>query len=295
MAECALPTKTAPLGRRGQSLLGKGALLFLPSLTFFVICSFFATVYHWAPALVFIIVAVCIGLGVMQWRQSIAGGHDPLRFYLALECLAATGLAVIIGVLVYRSWLASYWLCVDSHVYTNILPSESADGYLDAGKLVFADDSVVNTNHSVGFKDRHVYCVAPIIEDPLAVQAMGGHMQAVQFWAVGVDCCGARGKFACDDSWDWRARSGLVVRGPDFHPQYLQAALQAEAAFGLPHAFGGHLFVRWLRDPEQLELDYWRTGAGILFVAVLCHLLATIVAAWFINKAMIGDHGWGFR
>jgi len=280
------PGKAAFVGRGGPSLLERGALVVLPCLIFCVLCAFFASVYHWAPAIVWLLLLACVVLGVMQWRQATRSRPDSMRAYLALECLAAAGAAALVGLLVYESYMALYWSCADSHVYTNILPSESADGYVDAGKLVFADDSIVNKNHSVGFKDRHVYCVAPIIDDPLMVPV---GEQAVQFWAVGLDCCGPRGAFACDDAWDWKARSGLVVRGLEMHPQYLLAARQAEAAFGLPRPMGDQVFVRWLRDPEAMELDYWRAGAGLLFAAAVFHALASCVAAWFIvNKAVPG-------
>jgi len=265
----------------------------LPTLTLAILCAFFATVYHWAPALVFLLVIICVGAGIMQWRQSLRE-QNPLRFYVALECLAAVAAGVAVGWLVYDRFLAFYWYSVESHVYTNILPTEPATGYIDAGKLVFADDSVVNKNHSVGFKDHRVFCVAPIIEDPAAVLALG-EPQAVHFWAVGLDCCGARGAFSCDDSWDWRARSGFVVRSHEMHAQYVEAAQQAEAAFGLPAPMGEQLFVRWVRDPERLELNYWRSGAGLLFAAVVLQALVSCVAAGFVLKSATGRASWGFR
>ena len=47
-----------------------------------------------------------------------------------------------------------YWLYHDSHAYANVLPSEPAAGYLDAGKLVFADEAHIDARRGMGFKDH---------------------------------------------------------------------------------------------------------------------------------------------
>ena len=49
-----------------------------------------------------------------------------------------------------------YWLYHDSHAYANVLPSEPAAGYLDAGKLVFAEEAHIDARRGMGFKDRDV-------------------------------------------------------------------------------------------------------------------------------------------
>lgn len=46
-----------------------------------------------------------------------------------------------------------YWLYHDSHAYANVLPSEPAAGYLDAGKIVFAEEAHVDAGRGMGFKD----------------------------------------------------------------------------------------------------------------------------------------------
>lgn len=287
------PQHRRPPKRNTSGQLERVALLSLPSVIFAFLCLLFATVYHWAPALVWFVVLVLVATGISQWRKATSGRSEPLRFYLALESLIAVLCAVLAGLLVYRAYLMQYWTWADSHVYANILPSEPAGGYLDAGKIVFADDSVVSRNESVGFKDGGmVYCVAPVLDDPVAVEQEG---QPVHFWAVGKDCCAARGGFACDDVWDWRARSGLVLHGRHLPRQYMEAVQQAQAAFGLAKQDGPVLFMRWLRDPEVMELDYWRAGSGLLLVAILAQALASLVASWFIRKAMTGVGGLGFR
>ena len=83
--------------------------------------------------------------------------------------------------------------------YLNVLPSESAAAHADAGKLLFSLDTKVDTSKTVGYRAKHVYCVAPIMDYATTV---------IQYWAVGVDCCQGRGQFACGDVVD--VKVGMV-------------------------------------------------------------------------------------
>ena len=130
-----------------------------------------------------------------------------------------------------------------------VLPSEPAAAHADAGKLLFSLDTKVDTSRTVGFRSRHVYCVAPIADYATT--------STIQYWAVGVDCCQGRSQFACGDVTDSKARSGLVVfdnRG--FFPSQMhffqQAAKQAAAEYGVVSARDA-IFVEWTRDATALQ------------------------------------------
>ena len=72
------------------------------------------------------------------------------------------------------------------------------------GKLIFSLDARVDTARSLGYKAKTVFCVAPIIDYAT---------DSVEYWAAGSNCCGQRADFSCDDVWNPKARSGVVMMG----------------------------------------------------------------------------------
>jgi len=74
----------------------------------------------------------------------------------------------------------------------------------------------------------HTYCVAPILS---------ADAEKAEFWAVGVDCCGARASFMCDDAAVATVsdqKTGLVHSGHD----------------------GYHFIYQFLRVDSFLILDF---------------------------------------
>mmetsp|Transcript_54886 Transcript_54886/g.117783 ORF Transcript_54886/g.117783 Transcript_54886/m.117783 type:complete len:318 (-) Transcript_54886:43-996(-) len=258
-------------------------LALLPWLVFVAVCWLFsAGAYHAAPRVVAVLLvgaaAACAEQGLRRRsRGDVAEeASNRQRLNISVLCLLALGIATTVGILTYDGWLAYYWSCGRSHAYANVLPSEAAAGYADAGQLIFADEARVDASRGLGYKDGGVFCVAPIRDEAWGIGP-------VQFWAVGMNCCDARGGFLCDDAWDPKARAGVVVSrdealGRDWHPEYLLAVEQAEAAFDLVSSPDAVL-VRWVADPERLLVNLWRAGTGILVVAGAVHLLFSIVMA----------------
>lgn len=165
----------------------------------------FASTYHVMPVFVWLIALAL--LAVCLWHAR----HQPRSHWhslLPVSCIAAVLVSCTLGLVAYRSFYSIYWLYHDSPSYANVLPSEPAAGYLDAGKIVFAEEARVDRGRGMSFKDGSRYCVAPIVD---------ASTKLVQFWAAGLDCC-RRGSFECDDAWDEKAHAGLVLQHA-WHPQ----------------------------------------------------------------------------
>ncbi|CAK0871501.1 unnamed protein product, partial [Prorocentrum cordatum] len=245
------------------------------SAGFISVSLLFALAYHrhkeatWA-LLSFATLALLV---LVRWLDP----DEKWQFYTVAMCLVAIVAATVVGVFTYGEFLGKYWNARGSHSYANVLPSEDAAGYADAGKLVFAEEARLDVSRALGYKDVNVYCVAPVLDDaPLA---------EVQFWAVGVDCCEQRGSFDCDDAWDSDARSGVVVSPlHGWHSQYALAVRQAEHAFELASA-QEPVFVRWVVDPEKVTRNYFHFGVGILVVAVAAYGVLSCVVAHFLKTA----------
>ena len=167
---------------------------------------------------------------------------------------------ILLGLYNYHEYMFSYWAYDEFREYNNVLPSEPAAAHADAGKLMFSEDARVDTTKAVGFKHTDTYCVAPILDDTQSSR--------VEFWAAGMNCCGKRADFKCDDAWDDRARAGVVILDndswlPSHRDIYMKAVKIAEAAFDVVSA-EEPLFVRWVVDPERVQNDFWKSGVGFL-------------------------------
>lgn len=252
-------------------------LVAVPSMVSVVIFCLFANVYQRSGWPVALFVAV-LGLGAVAVQQR---SKTPLTDFLAYFSMAALFLSTTVGLAAYNEAFSNYWFLHDSNAYSNVLATESAAGYADAGKLVFADGTRVDAGKALGYKDGQTYCVAPIIDE-----MMNG---AVEFWAVGIDCCSVRGSFWCDDAWNPKARSGVVMDDTIVNntAEFAAAIRQAEAAFEIP-ASTKPLTVRWVVDPEQMETNYRVEGVAVLFSAFLVQTLLFALATLGRNTTAKG-------
>jgi len=143
----------------------------------------------------------------------------------------------------------------------------------------------VDTTQAVGYKDLYTYCAAPIL---------AGAPGVVQYWAVGYECCKARGTMECDGVADPSARTG--VRVPEVEPllfsvgfvgtqfyEYKRAVKMAEWEYGL-HSAPDALFVRWTAGADPLVNELWMKGlllwgGGLVVFIVLCVFLLVIGTA----------------
>lgn len=260
------------------------SLLAVPSFICVVTCTLFADFFHTAHAFVFIFVTTGIATCLFAYYGDVRRQEQPYRSTMALWILAALVVATVAGSYAYFFYYSRYWSYRDSFSYANILPSEPAASYADAGKIIFAREARIDESKAMGYKDGKTYCVAPILDDSDNLD--------VEFWAVGTDCCGARGSFSCDDAWDPKAKAGVVISHSDRFTQYDLAVKQAVAAYGLKSA-NEPLFVRWVVDPTKVEENLKRVGNGILFaVSVIFAMMAGSAAVLRNNqlKAQFVEH-----
>jgi len=273
------------------------ALIFVPWSMLVLIACLFAFVYHSYQVFVWVVCVVCllIALGFFMAGGSKAGGmaapredrgeRKPTPFtrqeyympsvYMVLSvlCAIAVFFGIVLGYWSYHSYMWAYWSYRTNGEYTNVMPSEPAIAHADAGKIIFSDFTRVDTAKAAGFKDGTVYCVAPIMDDvPMA---------KVEYWAVGTDCCMKRADFNCDDAWNPKAKSGMVVMEanpwiPNNRESYEKAVRLAEATYEIVSA-KQPLFVRWVAEPEVVQDDFWRSGIGFLVAELSIYFLASVI------------------
>lgn len=250
-------------------------LVILPWLMFTLIACLIVISFHHMHALVGCLIACCGALCVVFVVLGLRGKSSHSRFFLGLGmlCLFANATSTIIGFYVYQEFTANFWAAEERRTFNNVRPDESATSLKDAGRIIFSEDSFLDTNRSVGYEDEGtVYCVAPVVSD--TVGEKGGE---VQFWAGGEDCCKDRGSFACDEALDKNVRGGAVIVDasplfPGVVPKYRLAAAEAEAAFNLKGA-ADSIFVKWVADPQALQDSYFESSIHFIGLASLMHFV----------------------
>mmetsp|Transcript_54916 Transcript_54916/g.130912 ORF Transcript_54916/g.130912 Transcript_54916/m.130912 type:complete len:326 (+) Transcript_54916:165-1142(+) len=266
------------------------ALAFIPFLVFLFVNLAFLYVYHSAAPLVWLLIIT----GLLASLASLLlgatqnfGTSSRLVLFLSAGCFLAILTGTLIGYEVYRHYLTHYWFTHEADSYSDVLSTEPAAAYASAGKLLFDVDARIDLARTVGYRNGSTYCAAPI-SDTMHLQEEAVSAE-LGFWAVGIDCCGARGEFACDDALNPRARGGVVINDESSvtttaREHFMRALHQAEAVYQI-HAAAQPVFVRWVVDPDTVELNVFRSGAGYIFAASAAYLLLCLLVTFCIFSA----------
>jgi len=252
---------------------------------FCVVCLLFGLSYHDSKVEVWSLVLLGAGVLVIvigtQWRQRNANPTAHASVVIAGWLLAAMVMGTVVGLISYDCCIGEYWLSQTLESRQNVLPSEPAGAYANAGEIIFADEARVDASKSVGFKDTETFCVAPVASD--------APLDTVQFWAAGIDCCGARGSFACDDAWNPKAHAGVVINNisnvlmrSDTYGKYLKAVKLAEVTYAIA-SVKDPIFVRWVANPDQVQLNVWRAGFGMLLASIIIAALVCVLQAFAMS------------
>lgn len=251
-------------------------MMAVPWMLFLITLILFSYLYHHSWTIVWILVGalfVTSGLCIVVLNARDKGGGSWYLF-LGLLCMFAVIWGSAAGLYNYYEHMFQYFSYDESRAYTNVLPSEPAAGHADAGKIVFATAAKIDTTRAVGYKEASVYCVAPILDE--------SQTDRVQYWAAGIDCCPSRGDFACDDAWNPKARSGVVVLEPggplaSNHEMYMKAVRTAVQAYSL-QSVEQPLLVRWVMDPQLVQNGFYSANVGFIVASVFIYLLLSIIA-----------------
>ncbi|CAD7932113.1 unnamed protein product [Amoebophrya sp. A25] len=263
-------------------VLGLTLMVLVPWGFFAGVSMLFSFAYHWYPGLTGLLTGalafVAMLLVMVDYRNKAVGG----RWYMKLGLLsfASLLLGIFASLYTYHYYFGNYWSYKENAEYINVLPSEAASAHADAGKILFTVDTKVATEKTLGYRIKDMYCVAPIMDYATTT---------IQYWAVGTNCCHARSNFACDDVWNPRARSAVVVldnRGffPSVHSIYKKAAEQACAEWGLVQA-KDPLFVHWVADATGEQNGYWSAGLGYLITFIAVYAVWSLLVGGIVQMS----------
>lgn len=259
-------------------------ILLIPAIVFNIISVlynfFFYAHWHWVITLTLVGFIFC---GVLIILRDTSPRYLPL----GVSCAASIALGAFLGIYCYDTYGIFAQFYKHSRTYTNVVPSEPSASVADAGRIVFTDESHVKVPKSVGYAapNGQKYCVAPIGDST--------DQQRIEFWAVGVDCCGWESEFFCDEAQNPEAHGGIVVFdnlglfNPSNRDYYVMARKKAEAEFDLT-SVEKPMYVRWVANDNLNKLaDSYGTSANIfLGVTVFADLVVSAVFSFVFVKNM---------
>eukprot|EP00419_Tripos_fusus_P001529 CAMPEP_0172679928 /NCGR_PEP_ID=MMETSP1074-20121228/16404_1 /TAXON_ID=2916 /ORGANISM="Ceratium fusus, Strain PA161109" /LENGTH=297 /DNA_ID=CAMNT_0013498171 /DNA_START=71 /DNA_END=960 /DNA_ORIENTATION=- len=196
--------------------------------------------------------------------------YEPTwHIFLAFSMITAWFAGFLLGDITYTQYTRPYCDMMNLNTYVDVSPAGwRGQQVMDAGTIQFATGSRLDITKSMGFKNKEMYCVAPITIG-------NGSLPTYDFWVVGTDCCsGGQADFHCP-SWNSRkALGGLRLLTDATRPFYRLAVQQAESAHGIKAAHP--VFFTWVHDPMAM-VEGWRQGAQQAFLFwMFVHLLTQI-------------------
>jgi hypothetical protein len=234
----------------------------------------FTWYFFWHPA------ALLIGLGFVTAGCILvmftAKGHGPGRF-IALCSLMGLLLGAPSGWYIHEKRV-QYWYALQyGQHYSNVVPTQLAAAHSDASVIGFEAEASVDIAYTSGYRSigqgGHVFCAAPITTggDPAA---------AVQFFAVGRDCCKDMAPMTCDGVGTEGRHTGIVVHDfgilPSRGDHYRDAVRLAAATWDLAIA-EEPIMVRWVQDSEvDATIGQWKSDANWLMAGVMIFGLAVL-------------------
>lgn len=206
-------------------------------------------------------------------RKYNCAESDPMWYtYASIAFFAAALFAAAFGNWVFNNTMNNYYDFMTLNTYSGVNPQRmKGQMVMDAGRAYFSTGSHLDQKKTAAFKHGDEYCVVPI--------AVGEEkMPNYDFWAVGVNCCGAPGQnFHCGPDWDnFKARSGFREMDLEKSSFYRLAVQQAEAAYGIT---ANHpVFFQWSQDPlKEIHKDL-EFGVKLFVIGTFTHFIANFVA-----------------
>merc|ERR1719162_2510393 len=199
-------------------------MIFIPWGIFLFVCGMCSfSVMYFKPMMGYGLLA----FGVLCWVGSVLLAlnrrkYDPEPGWYMFFAIMA-GLAIFagwwLGSGIYNTFSFPYYQVRDLKVVSNVdAMTERGQNVMDAGMMYFAKGNRIDPRRAWHFKQKTVYCVAPIIKGK---NSDVPDTQSFDFWAVGKDCCSVSASdFRCGAYNDPKARSGIRVLNDADRPFY---------------------------------------------------------------------------
>lgn len=227
-----------------------------------------------AAFVLFWLITVCVAINRRK--------HDPEpTWFIFFSIMVGVAIfsAILLGDYIYNNYSFAYFQVHDLKVISNLDANrERGQNVMDAGMFYFAEGNKIDAMRAWHFKQKTVYCVAPITKGWNTVP----ETQSFDFWAVGKDCCSlSASDFRCGAYNNPLARGGIRIMNDHDQAFYRLAVEQAAALYGIHAAHP--VFFEWSLDPKSDMSDLNQHGfhrylayvAFAFVVAIFCMSMAT--------------------
>jgi len=251
--------------------------LFLPWLLY---CAIFAlmssSANFYRPYLCYALLAIAaLGVLALGWtplkillgRAPTTSGTNWYGFFFVTMAIALV-LGAVFGNLNFSTTMIKYYEYENLDIFTEASPLFSkGEQLMDAGRVMFGNNSVLDTRRSMGFKNMDTYCVAPI---SIVQSGVTMPLQTYDFWAVGLNCCSSNAAdFSCGEYANQQAHSGLRFLGDSQRDFFRLAVQEATAAYGIKAEHP--LFFYWVQDPTAEMDSFKQEGYKYFLIGMLSH------------------------
>jgi hypothetical protein len=260
----------------------------------------FIFLYQTLPTVVLFLVAAL-------FLVSLSPLYSVQHTWLAGLLSGAFMLSAMWGIRIYYVHVVPLSVLTEGRAYTNVLASQQAIVVSDAAVLQFMDGTMVDDQKSIGMKSLDggtTYCVAPISD--------GSGEGRVNFWAVGINCCGQSSDFTCADAGQPNTHQGLVIPDADDggddrlyemigkylmpaslrRDEFRKAITMAQSVHGVA-ADAGYMLVSWNGETREQAIMRERLWIAVLLAIALIYALSA--AAVLTEKACSQGDEHGLR
>lgn len=220
-----------------------------------------------SASFLFAILLVCVG----------GAARHGAFLLLGSTTLASVCSGVMVGYHMDSEYLAYYNTVRDGVVYKNVDATGHAGAKVDAGVLLFANDTLVDDRRTVGFvADGTIHCVAPVAKETI-------YSRSVQYWATGTDCCQRRSNFDCGTAMASIGARSAIVAKPSEH--FASAIEEAVSVYNL-RSTSEALLLTFVDDPVKARDDIWECAIYTVLVSVVVHFLVMSTAVVLVFQAL---------
>lgn len=253
------------------------------------------SVHYNMPLLCYTVVVLGFLLVLWTGKQLLddVRNGEPMFAPFLIFVLSAVAWAggVCIGQWNYVNYMRPAYDVQALDTYNGVNPNlQGGQSIMDAGQINFIEGTTLDRRRAMGFKNKDVYCVAPIVGPGFSTNNLtitNGTvmttplMSNYDFWAVGTNCCGG-GSYRCGDWHDPEARGALRLMKDAQRPFFRLAVKQANVAY---HIESRHpIFMHWLKDPAGEVAGYEDAGYKVL---VYCASIGMCILLVFVTFAYI--------
>jgi hypothetical protein len=227
-------------------------------------------------------------MGAFMLASELVERSHPTAPWLMVLGASVTTVALAVGTVNYHAFYAPYLDASSGREYKGLRATDKASTHSDGGIIDFGSDALLDGMRSFGRTSHgRTYCVVPVTDTSRSGE---DKVPTIQFWAVGMDCCGTMGTFSCGSAGDPGPKSGVVLHAsddmvtssilrPHSHQDEFYRAVESAVVLHELKAAQPPLLMIWSSDPQKM-LTKWLHDAIAVWLGSSAIVCVVAAIAW---------------